>query len=97
MNSERTTLFLMANLGSELMRFFKFKEHGNIDFAEASAARALKIIEAVASRGESSAGREALVFKEIIDDANTAAPHYHISEKELNSYFIPLASRIVSK
>jgi len=92
---ERTALFLMANLGSELVRFFSFRgEHKN-DLAQESADRAFKIIAQIAEKDSAGARGEALIFKAVIEDALSAAPCYKIYEEEINSYFAPLAERVL--
>ena len=97
MNAERTTVFLMANLGSEMARFFRLKKQGRLDLAKGAASRAQKIIESICDQAEPGARAETLLIKEVLDDAQTNTPRYVISEQDLNSYFAPFAQRILTK
>lgn len=64
-----------------------------MDLASASAQRALKMIAIITERDNRSAGQEALLLKQIIEDALSAAPTLSIGENDLNVYFAPFALR----
>ena len=66
MNTERTTYFLMANLGSELIRFFALRKRGEEQNALASATRARKIIQDMSAREDIGNGKQELVILEKI-------------------------------
>lgn len=94
MNTKRTTTFLMANLGSEMVRLFNLKRQGRIDDAKASAARAVILIDSIVSRPDIGQGaKEAEILRGIVKDVAETSPRYSVSEKELNSYFAPFALR----
>ena len=98
MNTERTTNFLMANLGSEMMRFFGLIKQDNIPFAQKSAERVLKIIDSIKNRSDIKGGKEEVeILKSITLDALNDNHGFNVSEKELNSYFLPFASRAILK
>ncbi|OGZ04176.1 MAG: hypothetical protein A2648_01155 [Candidatus Lloydbacteria bacterium RIFCSPHIGHO2_01_FULL_41_20] len=97
MKTERTTLFLMANLGSEMSRLFSFKERGENELAKSSAERAIKIIDSIVAKPNIGGGKsEAEILRSIVSDMISALPNYSIGEKELNSYFMPFAIRAMS-
>ena len=97
MNAERTTTFLMANLGSEIVRFFGLKKNGLTGMAKASAERALKIVDSLLNRPDVGGGKEEVkILKMIIEDALSDKPVCTVTEKELNSYFNPFALRVLS-
>jgi len=98
MNTERTSLFLMANLGSEMARFFNFVGHDQKDMAPSSAQRAFHIIDQLMERNDLGGGRqEVIILRSIIQDALSAVPQYAVSEEEIDSYFLPFATRQLTK
>ncbi len=98
MNPERTTNFLMANLGSELARFFNLKGRGDLEAADFCAERALKLTHELKKRADIGGGkREVEILESIIRDALTSAPQYKIDSADLNNYFLPFASRELAR
>lgn len=98
MNTQRTASFLMANLGSELIRFVALLKHGNQERILLSAERARGIIDELLAREDIGSGKqEVLLLRSIIEDALSKHPQYRISESELNSYFFPFAQRVLSQ
>ncbi len=88
----RTPIFLMANLGSEMSRLFCFRESGDAARAEASAARALKIVAELEERPLSPGlEKELSILKTLILDARTNANTFAVSRADLENYFIPIA------
>lgn len=97
MNTERTTSFLMANLGSELIRFFALQRQKDNERARASADRAFRIMNQLLEHKDIGNGRrEVALLKELTDDALLPSPLYRVTEAELNSYFMPFASRVLA-
>jgi hypothetical protein len=98
MTPQRTTQFLMANLGSEVSRLFAFKRRGEIDQARTSAERALKITTALEHHPRINGGRkEVEILKDIIKNAFLKKPKYHITEGELTAYFRPFSIRALAE
>lgn len=99
MNAARTTNFLMANLGSELIRFFALRSRGGSENeASDSAKRALVIIGKIMARPDAGGGRdEARILKNVIEDALSNHPQLSVGGEELNAYFAPLAQRLLSR
>src|SRR3989344_5643984 len=98
MNPIRTTNFLMANLGSEMVRFFNLKRSDDSEAARSSAQRALAMIETLKSHTDIGNGKqEVAILESIVKDALTDAPQYHINSEDLNTYFLPFAHRELAK
>jgi hypothetical protein len=90
----RTSNFLMANLGSEIVRLCQAAEARNLDRVTESCARALHITDELIAH-PSLEGRtgEIEILKNVIEDIAGAVPKYDISHKDLESYFMPFAVR----
>ena len=98
MNTQRTTQFLMANLGVEIIRLFGYKKQGKIKEARTSGERASKIIDSLESHPDINGGKkEVELMKDIIKDAVLKRPRHHVTEKELNSYFMPFSLRALTE
>lgn len=95
MNPERSTLFLMANLGSEMLRMFGHKQTGQRDLMGKSADRALAIISSLTEHTDLGSGaQEIQILKDIINDMLSPAPTLSIQKRDLDIYFNPFASRL---
>lgn len=96
MTDARTPRFLMANLGSEVLRLLRSKEKGDAALAGKCLERAQKIIDQVLSAPEMvPRKRELELLKAVIDDLLRDNPEYQVTDQELKDYFLPLASRAV--
>lgn len=88
----RTPLFLMANLGTEIVRIFSFQEKGDRELANRSAERALKIIAELTTQKESEgAAREAEILKMVVEDSISKETELHNNKREWESFFLPFA------
>ncbi|TSC59837.1 MAG: hypothetical protein LiPW15_505 [Parcubacteria group bacterium LiPW_15] len=96
MNTERTTLFYMANLGSEISRTLLEYEQNNFERMRASILRAEDIIAKIKEFPEME-GRtgELDILKSIIEDLKLGK--FEINKKELLDYFSPFATRLMSQ
>jgi hypothetical protein len=99
MNPQRTTVFLMANLGIEIMRLFGYKKRGDMADARLSGERASKIIDSLESHPDINGGkREVEMIRDVmIEDALSDTPQYHITENNVNSYFMPFSMRALAE
>ncbi|MDO8492384.1 MAG: hypothetical protein Q7S34_01970 [bacterium] len=96
MKTKRTTLFLMANLGSEMARLFALQKGGEIDLARKSADRAIIIINKLLARPEIGAGKKEIeILKTLTEDMLLPSPYYMVNEEEISSYFMPFAVRLL--
>jgi hypothetical protein len=67
-----------------------------MDMAKSSAERAYKIIDSFMILEDAGEGKkEVEIIRTIIKDVISEKPQLNISEKELNSYFIPFAKRVI--
>lgn len=96
MNTVRTPLFYMANLGSEFSRILL--EHKKKDFGKMhnSILRAKNIIEKIEAFPEmKERARELEILKLIIDDLNLKQKKLEINNKHLINYFTPFVMRFI--
>src|SRR3989344_1783101 len=96
MNTERSTRFLMANLGSEVSRILNWKEKGDMEMAKKCLERAEGILEQVASAPDMRERREEItLLKDVIEDLFRPKSVYSVTGYQLKEYFLPFATRIV--
>lgn len=91
---ERSSQFLMANLGSEVARLYASKDANNGERMAASSTRALHIVSELSAHPELQ-GRtgEIDILRDILTDAISTAPIYDVTRKDLEAYFMPFALR----
>jgi hypothetical protein len=93
MNTARTPLFYMANLGSEVARLSSALENGVAD-AQASLARCLHILDEYERIEPSTGGKkEAETLRRVLVDFVRQEREYSVSAKQLEEYFMPFALR----
>lgn len=97
MTNERTSLFLMANLGAETTRLISAREQNNNDNARVCLARAEHILDELSALPDMKSREEELrllrdSLKKIVDEQSgpTVTPLY------LKSYFTPFALRLMA-
>ncbi|MDO8523191.1 MAG: hypothetical protein Q7S12_02820 [bacterium] len=95
MNTARTPLFYMANLGSEVARALLEYEKGDFEKMRNSIIRAKNIIMKVEEFPEMK-GRtgELEILKTIIEDLNQKK--FELNKDQLLAYFSPFAMRLMS-
>lgn len=91
---ERTPLFYLANLGSEVNRIFTLKEKGLLKEAEGAYIRAMGIVEKLLNHPELE-GRtgEIKILKDYLEQSMTS-DRAQFLKKEWQSYFYPYAKRL---
>lgn len=90
----RTSHFLMANLGSEIARFYRAMDTNAMERALACSERALRIIEELRTYPELRGRTDEIdILSAILQDASSAAPAYKVSHQDLEAYFMPFALR----
>lgn len=91
---ERSSQFLMANLGSEVARLYAAKDSNINERVVASSERALHIIDELSAHPELE-GRagEIDILRDVIEDTTYPTPQYGVSSKDLEAYFMPFALR----
>lgn len=95
MNTARTSLFYMANLGSEVSRVLLEYEKEDFEKMRDSIARAKNIIEKIKEFPEMK-GRtgEIEILKSILDDLNQKK--FELNKDQLLNYFSPFAIRLMT-
>ena len=98
MNTERTNLFLMANLGSEFAQLFMFLRTQRHTLAEHAGLRAKKILEELRGRPDMGPRKvEVDMLTLIIDDALLVNRTLEITESQMENYFQPFALRLFAQ
>jgi hypothetical protein len=96
MSLQRTSGFLMANLGAEVSRILAAKDRGNTALVRESIDRALKILtEILEIPNMKPRQAEIETLRDVITDVTRPNPIYRVSRKNLSSYFIPFASAVM--
>lgn len=92
---ERTPLFYLANLGSEVNRIFTLKENGMLKEAEGAYVRSLGIIEKLLNHSELK-GRtgEIKMLKDYLEQS-MISDRAQFLKKEWQRYFSPYANRLL--
>lgn len=95
MNTNRTPLFYMANLGSEVSRALSEYEKNDFERMRSSIIRAKDIIAKIEEFPEMQ-GRtqEVEILKSIINDLNNKK--FELNKDQLLDYFSPFATRALS-
>lgn len=98
MNTQRTALFLMANLGSEVSRLLAARDRGDAVLAESSLDRAKKILnELMALEEMKPRASELAILGEVIEDFVAKPPQYAVRAEEIKNYFMPFTLRSVEE
>lgn len=97
MKKERTSLFLMANLGSEVSRMISAREKKDADALRGALKRSEQIIVELKVKPDM---KKRLYEIEILESVITAmgdlAEKLFVSPRAIKSYFTPFALRVVS-
>lgn len=86
---EQPIYFYVANLGSEIQRFFSWKEKGDIEAMKNAYDRAVNIIDTIKSFHNESAIKEMNILKKALKEDI-------LNRKQVSSYFNPFALRVVN-
>lgn len=93
---ERTPLFYLANLGSEVNRIFTLKEKGLSKDAEGAYARAMSIVEKLLNHPEIEGGTEEIKMLKNYLEQSMRSENAQSLKKEWQEYFSPYANRLFS-
>ncbi|GEM_PF-800018 len=97
MNTQRTSAFLMANLGSEVTRLISARERNNQAQIGACYKRSLTILKEIFSMPDMHTRvAEINILSDLIHDLANANPMLHVSRKNIVSYFTPFSIRVVN-
>lgn len=90
MSTERTSQFLMANVGSEVTRMISARNSHDTDLLNGALERALAIIVQIKTKPEMKAREyEINTLELVLRDAGMPDPQFKISDKNLKEYFVP--------
>lgn len=94
---ERNSLFLMANLGSEVQKIISAKNRNDAILLKTYLTQAEKILkEIMAMPDMKSREAEIKILSDVIEDISEAKPKFNISAVNINSYFTPFVMRLMS-
>ena len=91
---ERTPLFYLANLGSEVNRIFTLKEKGLLKEAERAYARAMDIVEKLLSHPDLEGRTGEIKILKYYLEQSMIIDHARFFKKEWVGYFSPYANRL---
>ncbi len=95
MTKERSSLFLMANLGAEVSRVFSLADKGLYAQAEEARARAKRIIVELRELPEMQTREpEIVALERILEDLMRGESG--VTPKNIKSYFMPFAERMLA-
>ena len=95
MITKRTSVFLMANLGSEVTGIFSAKEKGDSLMLNMAIGRAKSILKKLKSLPDTKNNKEIDILADVIDDLGQITPKYQIVPEHLKSYFYPFAMKVM--
>lgn len=94
MNPNRTSSFLMANIGAEVSRIISAKKKNDFGLVGQALERAVAIILQLKSKPEMKERiYEINILEKVIRDTSLPKSSLSVSNKNLQSYFIPFAIR----
>ena len=93
---ERTPLFYMANLGSEVHRIFTLKEKGLLKEAEGALTRALGIVEKLLNHPDLEGRTEEIKMLKDYLEQSVKGERVQLLKEEWQRYFSPYANRLFS-
>lgn len=97
MNTKRTPLFLMANLGAEVSRIISFKERHENALAKEALLKANKIINEIKALPDMKTRlKEIDALSSVIKNILQNKPTLNVSIKHIKSYFAPFSSRLMT-
>lgn len=96
MNMERTPLFYLANLGSEVNRIFTLKEKGLLKEADGAYARAMSIVEKLLNHPDLEGRTEEIKMLKDYLEQSMKSENAQFLKKEWRGYFSPYANRLFS-
>ena len=95
MKTERTSFFLMANLGSEVAKMFSAKERGSLDSFHRAMIQAKLILSELKNIPDIKNNTEIDILADVINDLGEKTQKYEISSKQLQSYFYPFVIKLM--
>jgi hypothetical protein len=96
MNTNRTSLFLMANLGAEVSRIISFKERREDALAKEALLKANNIIDKIKVMPEMKTRMQEIdALSNVIEDILKNKPTLNIATEHIKAYFVPFSLRLM--
>ena len=97
MNTQRTSLFLMANLGAEVSRIILLTEKHDDALAREAFIRANKIITEIKALPDMKTRLQEIdALSKVIENILESKPAFHVPAKHIKSYFLPFSLRLMA-
>ena len=97
MNTQRTSLFLMANLGAEVSRIILLAERGEDALAKEALSRAHTIITEIKALPDMKTRLQEIdALSKVIESILEPRPAVHIPTEHITSYFLPFSLRLLA-
>ena len=97
MNTQRTSAFLMANLGAEVLRILSAKDHNNELQIRECFERASKILKQIMTLPDMKTRKvEMNALSLLLHDMTIPNPTIHVSRNNISSYFTHFAMRVMN-
>ena len=93
--TQRTSLFLMANLGSEVSKIISAKEKNDGEMLDLARAKATLILSELKQLPDTKNNTEIDILAKVIADLTKKVSAFHISSKNLKAYFLPFTLRLM--
>ena len=95
---QRNSLFLMANLGSEVSKIISAKNRNDVTLLSVYLEQAEKILKEILSMPDMDSRKiEIDILKKVIEDISKPQPSMNISPINITSYFNPFIIRLMTK
>ena len=91
MKAKRTTIFYIANLGSELSRAVSLAKKKDLEASKSAFERSEAVLEKIMSEGSETAQQEMAILKEVIADLKDGGEKFSVTSEDLENYFMPFA------
>ena len=92
--TKRATTFLMANLGSAVLRAYSSWERGDYESSRLYSGECSKIIDQIVENKDSIGGmKEAKIIKSIVSELEKSDSNLNIKRGEIEAYFMPFSLR----
>lgn len=92
----QTSLFLMANLGSEVTRIFSYQDRRDSNMFNLAMEKTKSIFAELKNIPETKDNGEIDILRDIINDISQNSKKYDVPLEQLQSYFYPFAMKVIS-
>lgn len=93
--NQRSELFLIANLGSEVAKIFSAKKSGNNFMLETALKKTESMMSELKNIPETKENKEIEMLADIVGDFKETNHKYNIPKEDFEAYFYPFAVRLM--